>query len=451
MTVPGAIRAFAQEFRRAGHELYVVGGAVRDSLLRRPVTDYDFATSATPAEVQALFRRTVPTGIAHGTVTVLYGDRQFEVTTYRVEGEYHDHRRPEHVHFTRSLQEDLSRRDFTINAIAYDPLTRSLIDPHDGRSDLKSETLRTVGDPGTRFEEDALRMLRAVRFAAVLQFAVAPELEAAIAPRVSHIAHVSVERVYQELSKMMEAPKPSRGWHLLRDTGLARIILPELLEDRTRGTSDEMPPVFEHLVASCDCAPRDTPVLRWAAMLHDIGKPRCLAHDARGLHFHGHDQVSADMAEEILTRLRAPKTVRDQVTHLVRHHMFDLTAEHGDAALRRFMSRVGKETVPQLLQLRRADICGKTGMVPVSEDLNRLERRLKDMTAAAPPVTTGDLAVNGRDLMRALSLSPGPQIGIVLEELLRTVIDDPQLNTRDQLLEVATRFYSERLRPDEGD
>nr|MDA3947780.1 CCA tRNA nucleotidyltransferase [Spirochaeta sp.] len=268
--VPAPVRRMAQQFHDAGHEIYVVGGAVRDALLGLPVADYDFATSATPEEVQRLFRRTIPTGIQHGTVTVLFEKHQFEVTTFRIDGQYSDHRRPEAVSFTRSLQEDLQRRDFTVNAIALDPATGEIVDPLNGRADLKEKTIRTVGDPRARFEEDALRMLRAVRFSVTLDFEIEAETIRGIRTLAPTLAHVAPERIRQELEKMMSAPRPSRGWRALDAYGLLGVIAPELTEDRNRvHDTPEMPDVFSHLLQSCDCAPADDPILRWAALLHD--------------------------------------------------------------------------------------------------------------------------------------------------------------------------------------
>jgi putative nucleotidyltransferase with HDIG domain len=343
ISIPRHIKRFSKVFADANHEIYVVGGAVRDSLLRRVVSDYDFATSATPQEVQRLFRRTIPTGIQHGTVTVLFENHEFEVTTYRIDGGYDDHRRPDSVTFTRSLYDDLKRRDFTINAIAADPRTGRLTDPFEGRADLQRRAIRTVGDPTQRFSEDALRMLRAVRFAATLQFEIEHDTFSSIPPRAQEFSAVAPERVLQELSKMMAAPTPSVGWHLLKNSTLLSVIAPELLEADTHQPSERaLEGLFGHLVKACDCAPEEDDALRWAALLHDVGKPRCAAYDERGLHFHGHDETSAEMAESLLRRLRAPNRLIDSVTHLVRHHMFGVSGDSSDAAIRRFVSRVGR-------------------------------------------------------------------------------------------------------------
>ena len=453
--IPPGVWKLARHYREAGHELYVVGGAVRDYLLGTPITDYDFATSALPEESLKMFRRVIATGIEHGTVTVLLDNDRFEVTTYRLDGAYGDRRRPDSVTYTASLEEDLQRRDLTINAIALDPLTREVIDPSDGRSDLRRGIVRTVGDPDRRFSEDALRLIRAIRFATLLQFDIEERTAHAIRKHAAEIRAVAPERIRQELVKMMTAIVPSRGWRLLRDSGLLDVILPELVEDRemknlqeaVHGHSGEtdIPEVFPHLVQSCDCAPRDAPNLRWSALLHDIGKPRCFQRDERGVHFHEHDRVSAEMAEGILRRLRFPNVDIAEITLLVRHHMFGYTSDWSDSAVRRFIARVGRDRVFALTALRRIDTCGKRKTPDRSSELAELEARIRSVLATEPPLTVMDLEVNGKDVMSSLGIPPGPTVGTILEELLQTAIYDPAVNNRERLLEIARRFYDARI------
>lgn len=440
ISIPRVVKRFARVFTDNGHELFVVGGAVRDALLGNALEDYDFATSATPREVRNLFRRVIPTGIRHGTVTVLYEGHHFEVTTYRVEGSYSDARHPDSVVFTRSLQQDLERRDLTINAIALNPATGAIIDPHGGRDDLKARVIRTVGNPDDRFSEDALRMVRAVRFAAVLRFETLPEVLAAVRAHAPLLEQVARERIGVEIDRIMGAVRPSVGWILLRDTTLLDRFMPELREDEGGPV-----PVFEHLCRTCDCAPADDLILRWAALLHDIAKPRCAATDERGLHFHGHDEQSARMSEEILTRLRYSGERVRHVSHLVRHHMFGYTSDWSDAAVRRFLVRVGVENVSRLTALRRADACGKTGRPPVDRTLDELESRAQSIASGESVLSREQLAVGGRDLMETLDLVPGPHIGVILEELMQTVLDDPSLNDRESLLRIAGNIYRQRL------
>ncbi len=440
--IPRSVKRFARVFVDNAHELYIVGGAVRDALLGKPLDDYDFATSATPEEVKELFRRVIPTGIQHGTVTVLFEGSQFEVTTYRVDGDYSDRRRPDGVTYTRSLTQDLARRDFTVNAIALDPITSEIVDPCGGRRDLAERIIRTVGCAADRFSEDALRMVRAVRFTVTLGFDLSPEVPAAIRRCSGLLDHVSRERIATELEKMNVAPQPSRGWRVFRETALLERFIPELTEDQ-----DSPIPVFDHLLGSCDCAPAEIPVLRWAALFHDVGKPRCYAEDARGIHFHGHDEESARMATAILERLRFSNERIQAVTHLVRHHMFGYESEWSDAALRRFVSRVGPAEAFLLITLRRADACGKAGRAVPSPILDEMEDRLKTLIKEEPPLTRAQLAINGRDLISELGLSPGPLLGIVLDELMQTVLDDPSRNDRQKLLEIARNFQKQRLNP----
>ncbi len=446
IALPDTVRRFAQRYRDAGYRLYVVGGAVRDELLKMKVSDFDFATSAPPDVTQSLFRRTIPTGIDHGTITVLFEGVPYEVTTFRVEGTYGDHRRPDSVHFSDSLHEDLRRRDLTINAMAIDPLTGELHDPFGGRDDLRMRIVRTVGSPAERFGEDALRMVRAIRFVTTLQFDIDTSTRDAIGENAPSIVHVAQERIRQELEKMMAAPRPSVGWSLFSVTGLLEFIMPELLGDRQQHYRERGgPPVFDHLLASCDCAPPDDGILRWAALFHDIGKPATLGHDERGIHFHTHEVVSATMAREIMGRLRFPNdTIRD-VEHLVAHHMFDYDTSWSDGAVRRLVSRVGPDSLTRLFALRRIDICGKTGRPGESRELRHLEERIAHLLSGKPPLTTKDLAIDGRDIMELLNIPAGPTIGIILRDLLQTVLDDPATNTYDRLARVARNFYEQRL------
>lgn len=448
LTFPRDVRRFARRYFDAGYELYVVGGAVRDALRNAGVTDYDFATSAPPDVTQRLFRRTIPTGIRHGTVTVLFEGNRFEVTTYRLDGAYHDHRRPETVQFSRNLHEDLRRRDFTINAIAADPRTGEIVDPFDGRSDIRRSVIRTVGPANERFSEDALRMLRAVRFSTVLNYTVDAETIDGIVKNAASIRHVAAERIRVELEKIMTTPRPSAGWRLMETVDLLRHIVPELREDQNEELRREgLPEIFPHLVASCDCAPEDDQILRWAALLHDAGKPRAFGFDEKGIHFHGHDEISGEIASDVLRRLRFPTDVIDEVCHLVRNHMFGYTSDWSDAAVRRFISRIGVESVSRLVALRRIDGCGKGARRYDSPDLKELESRVAAVIRHKPPLRVTDLAIGGRDIMDELSLSPGPTIGIILDELLRTAIDDPSLNSKERLLEIARRYWEERLSP----
>jgi tRNA nucleotidyltransferase (CCA-adding enzyme) len=448
LRISRVLRRFASYFQDSGFQCYLVGGAVRDMLLGRKATDYDIATDALPEEVQKRFRRVIPTGIKHGTVTVLFQGLRFEVTTFRIDQEYRDGRRPDGVIFTPSIEEDLKRRDFTINAIAYDLVNDRLLDPHHGRRDLKAGIVRAIGEPLERFLEDGLRPLRACRFAAQFNFRVEERTFASIPDSLDTVRMVSAERIRDELIRLLAAPRPSTGFRLMRDCGLLEVLIPELaacsgVEQREMHCYD----VFEHLLASCDAAVPGSLVVRLAALFHDIGKPPSLELAEGGtLRFHGHDQLSARITEEILRRLRFSNSEVRRTSHLVAHHMFNYDEQWSDAAVRRFLARVGVQNVPDLLALRRADQVGRCGDRSPSPGLVAFQKRIEGVLARDQALSLGDLVVNGRDIMEALGLPPGPTIGLILDALLETVLADPEQNRRETLLEIARGIYEHRIR-----
>jgi poly(A) polymerase/tRNA nucleotidyltransferase (CCA-adding enzyme) len=447
LVMPGVLKRFSEIFLRQGFQCYLVGGAIRDMLIGRRLTDFDIATDALPEQVQDMFRRVIPTGIKHGTVTVLFRGTRFEVTTFRIEREYLDGRRPDSVVFSPSIEEDLKRRDFTINAMAYDLAARRLLDPHGGREDLRRKVLRAIGVPLERFLEDGLRPLRACRFAAQFGFTIEPETFAAIPLSLDTVRKVSAERIREELVRLLAAPAPSIGFRLMRSSGLLALLLPELeagagVEQRDLHCFD----VLEHSLRSCDAAPPGNFVVRLAALLHDIGKPQSLERSESGdLKFYGHELASAQAAEGLLRRLRFSNEVIRRTCHLVRHHMFNYTDQWSDAAVRRLVSRVGQENLPDLLALRRADQIGTCGDTAPSPSLIAFERRLEQVLAAGQAFSLKDLAVDGDELMAALDLPPGPKIGALLAQLLDSVLADPAMNEKEKLLEIARRFYEQRL------
>ncbi len=433
--------------RNAGHEAYVVGGAVRDLVRRVKPDDYDLATSATPEQVKRLFRRVVPTGIEHGTVTVLTSDESLEVTTFRVESAYTDGRHPDSVQFVTTIEEDLARRDFTINGMALDPVQERFLDPFGGEADLQTGTIRAIGNPDERFAEDALRLLRAVRFATQLQFHIEPDTWEALT-RASHtLQRVSYERTRDELNKILASERPTVGFRLMSRGGLLQVILPELaagvgIEQR----GDHRFDVFEHSILTCESAPKDNMTVRLAALLHDIAKPATLSVDADGNRtFYRHDQESADQAQSLLRRLRYPNTVIDQVTHLIRQHMFAYTPDWTDAAVRRFLARVGLQNVENLFALRQADSYAQRGSRVDFRTLLTFRDRITEILANDHALNRKDLAVNGHDLA-TIDIPPGPAMGTVIDHLFETVLDDPKQNTRPQLLKIARTFYDSRLK-----
>jgi tRNA nucleotidyltransferase/poly(A) polymerase len=418
-----------------------VGGALRSLAIGKAPTDFDFATSARPEQVRKLFRRVILTGIDHGTVTVLFGDESFEVTTFRAERGYSDARHPDSVEFVSDLYQDLERRDFTMNALAMDPETGELVDPHGGLDDLRADIVRAIGDPAQRFSEDALRILRALRFATQLGFVIAEETFSSMKTHVASLSAISLERIRDELTKLLLADTPSHGLKLMRECAALPFVLPELIPTVgfVQGGQHRFP-LFEHLLLACDSAP---PVLhlRLAALLHDIGKPdAAMAIDGEILHFHGHDASGAKKARAALSRLHYPNKTIDSVEHLIRHHMFGYTPEWSDAAVRRFISRIGADSVNDLLSLRVADSRAVAGTTPRVVELKELEKRILKELEAENALQVRDLTLSGNDLIAA-GIPAGPLLGVVLRELLDTVLDDPQQNTPEALLPIALKLY----------
>jgi tRNA nucleotidyltransferase (CCA-adding enzyme) len=440
--IPRTVRRFAGVFHSAGYRLYIVGGAVRNFYAGLPIKDYDFATDADPHAVTTLFRRTVPTGIEHGTVTVIYSGESFEVTTFRTEAGYSDSRHPDAVRFTGSLEEDLARRDFTVNALAVDTATGELTDLFHGMEDLRRGIIRAIGSPQERFQEDSLRMLRAFRFSALLSFTIEERTLEAVRMLSGKIAGVSAERVQEELNGILAVPAPSKTLIQMHRAGLLKEILPELAD--CTGTGSKGPneiDTFTHLCLSCDGAPRDNPAVRWAALLHDIGKPETENRDEAGLiSYHGHDSLSADMADRILRRLKFSNQFRTRCVHLIRMHMFSYTPEWSDAAVRRFINRVGETYIDDLMLLKRADFYGSCG-VPLKSGslLDELSARVQQQISSSEALTLSDLAVNGHMLINA-GIPQGPAVGTLLNLLLEAVLEDPKLNSTDTLLEMARRM-----------
>ena len=446
-SLPQLLKEFGSVFTAHGFRCHLVGGAVRDLVAGRPTTDYDFATDARPDEVMRLFARVIPTGIKHGTVTVLFRGHQMEVTTYRADGTYSDSRHPDSVRFTSSIDEDLRRRDFTINSMAVDLATLELLDPNGGRADLKARIIRAIGDPVERFSEDGLRLIRACRFAAQLQFTVDGQTTEGMRRCRDRIDRVSAERIQEELTKILAAERPSIAFFLMDETAILERVLPELSEGK--GVEQKGPHDFDvlaHSLYACDGAPRDRLELRLAALLHDIGKPRARSFGADGTPtFYGHEEISESMARDLLKRLRFSNAVESKVCHLIRHHMFHYEDNWTDAAVRRFVARVGLDAIDDLFLLRRADTYGTAGTyvddARLTEFRNHIDRTLREEHA----LSLRDLAVSGEDLA-ALGVKRGPVMGTLLKQLLETVLDDPALNERSKLLEIAGKLYHSTLK-----
>jgi tRNA nucleotidyltransferase (CCA-adding enzyme) len=440
--IPSDVLGICRRLREAGHAAFIVGGSVRDLLIGRAPGDFDVATSALPEATMGIFgsRYAIPTGLQHGTVTVLTGkpptQRHVEVTTFRGEGAYLDGRRPSSVTFSATLEEDLARRDFTMNAIALDPVSGSLSDPYDGQGDIVRRLVRAVGDPILRFSEDGLRPMRAVRQAAQLGFTLDPDTHAAIPRTFASFRKVSAERIRDELRKLLLAPKPSLGLELMRTTGLLAEVLPEMLP--TIGCVQNhfhKHDVYQHILATVDAAAEDF-IVRMAALLHDFGKPSTQAprEDAPGEYsFFRHEQVGVDMAETICTRLKFSAAERSTICALVGGHMFFYTPDWTDGTVRRFVKRVGPDLVSALLALREADVTSRGQGEDPQCETRVLRDRIARVAAEDAALRVTDLAIGGKDVMQVLGIPPSRRVGEILEQLLEKVLDDPNLNERETL------------------
>jgi tRNA nucleotidyltransferase (CCA-adding enzyme) len=432
--VPAPVMELLATLRAGGHSAYVVGGCLRDALLGREAADWDLTTDAPPERIQALFPHSLYEN-RFGTVVVRHAHAQYEITAFRRDVSYTDHRRPDRVEFGRSIEEDLARRDFTVNAMAWGGRPGEpdgFVDPHGGRDDLARRMLRAVGDPNVRFHEDALRMVRAVRLAATLDFEVEAGTLAAIERNAGLAAHLSGERIAAELGKLLAAPRPSVGLRLMAQTGLLAVVVPELARQtgvpQNKSTGEDL---WGHTLRTVDAAP-NRPTVRMAALLHDLGKPDTLADG----HFHNHEKVGAAMARDFLSRIHVTRVTQERVAHLVRHHMFDYRPDWSDAAVRRFIRRAGPGAIDDLLALRAADNEG-SGQDAGAGDLAELGSRVRNELAAKAPLGRHELAIDGNDLRAELGLAPGRQIGRILDELTERVIAEPALNDRAILLDMA--------------
>lgn len=433
ITLPADVQKIITELEAAGYEAYAVGGCVRDSILGRTPDDWDITTSALPADIKRIFRRTVDTGIQHGTVTVLMGNCGYEVTTYRIDGIYEDSRHPRDVSFTTDLKEDLRRRDFTINALAYNEST-GLVDEFDGIGDLERHVIRCVGNPTERFSEDALRMMRAVRFAAQLGFEIDPATRDAVKELAQNLEHVSAERKMTELTKLICSAHPEL-LGVCYELGLTAIFLPEF--DKCMETPQNIIHhcynVGEHILRTMMASPSDR-VIRFTMMLHDIAKPVVLTVDEDGIiHNKGHATVGEEMAGDILRRLKSDNELIRQVTTLVRYH--DWRIEDNKRSVRRAASTLGHDLFPLLMQVQRADIAGQSDYMRDEKNakLDRIISLYEEICRDGEAISREDLAVTGKDIIAA-GIKPGPQIGDILDEMLKHVLDVPEDNKKEILM-----------------
>lgn len=431
--LPDKVNTIIHTLQAHGYEAYAVGGCVRDCLLGRTPEDWDITTSAMPEETKALFSHTFDTGIEHGTVTVLLDREGFEVTTYRVDGKYEDSRHPSQVTFVRNLREDLLRRDFTINAMAYNEQD-GLVDIFGGLKDLEQGTIRCVGDAVSRFSEDALRILRGVRFAAQLGFTIGEETREAMRLLASTLQNISAERIQTELIKILLSPRPD----MLREAyalGITREFLPEF--DRAMETTQETPhhmyTVGEHILHTLQNVRSDR-ILRLTMLFHDLGKPLKKTVDESGTaHFKGHAEVSKKLAEEIMRRLKFDNATLHSVGKLVYYHDYRMPVTARN--VRRAMNKIGEELFPLYLEVRRADVLAQSGYQRKEKlaDIDGIETLYREITAAGQCVALKDLAITGKDLIAA-GIQPGRELGEILNNLLELVIENPELNKKEKLL-----------------
>ncbi len=433
--LPEKVNRIIHTLQENGFEAYAVGGCVRDSILGREPDDWDITTSATPIETKALFSRTFDTGIEHGTITVLIDKDAFEVTTYRVDGKYEDSRHPSEVTFTRSLREDLLRRDFTINAMAYND-AEGLVDVFGGMNDLREKRIRCVGNARARFGEDALRILRAVRFAAQLGFEIEEDTRKGITELAPTLANISAERIQVELIKMVTSPNPE----LLRtayELGITKVILPEF--DAMMTTTQENPhhkySVGEHTLKAIGQVPADR-VLRLAMLFHDIGKPAMKKIDANGVaHFKKHDIYGAEMTKLILRRLKFDNDTMNKVARLVQYHDYRMPAEPKN--VRRAMNKIGEDLFPYYLEVRMADTLAQSEYLKEEklQNIRDVRSRYEEILEKNECVSLKTLAVTGSDLI-ADGMKPGKEIGEILNKLLEYVLEHPEANEKETLLKL---------------
>ena len=440
--VPPHVVRIADSLHRHGFDAYIVGGSVRNLIMNLPVADWDFTTNASAEQIQEIFDHTVCTN-DYGTVQVILdgvaeSTRVIEITPYRKEIGYSDSRRPDHVIFGVSLEDDLERRDFTINALAYNPVTGNLVDNHNGIADLHNGIIRAVGDPGERFTEDSLRIMRAVRIAAQMNGDIEEHTFNAIKEHADTLAEISKERIRDEFMKMLMSDDPARGIFVMKETGLLKHVVPELtdcvgVEQNHAHVYD----VFEHIVRVLEHAgvKKLSPELRLAALLHDISKPesREWSEENRDWTFYGHEVIGAEVAERILRNLKFPNRIVEKVSLLVRHHMFFDGEEVTAPTVRRMVAKVGADNIWDLIDLRMCDRVGKgTGQEEQSYGLRKYKATVEEVLRE--PVTPGKMMINGTVLMRELGIRPGKRVGYLIHALLSEVLEDPAMNGESALI-----------------
>ncbi len=442
-SIPDKIFDAYQKIQKAGFEVFFVGGGVRNMLLKQPVKDWDLTTNATPDQVQKLFRDSFYDN-DFGTVGIpleMDGEKHvLEITTFRTEQDYTDRRHPSKVSWGKTIEEDLARRDFTINAIALKvrETKTKLVDPFDGQKDLAKESIKAVGDPNQRFKEDALRLMRAIRFATQLNFQIEEKTWEAIIKDSALIEEISFERIRDEFLKILASKEPEKGIILLKESGILKHILPELLEGE--GVSQKRPgrhhteDVFTHNLLSLKYTPSKDPIVRFAALIHDIGKPRVEGKDEKGLViFYNHEIEGAKIAALVADRFKLSKKETEKIVTLIRWHMFNVDEKITDAAVRRFIRRIGQENVADMMDLRVGDRLGGGTQTAESWRLKLFKERVSG-ELAPKPFSINDMAINGNDVMKELNIKPGPKVGEILQKLFEEVDNDLDKNNTKYLL-----------------
>lgn len=445
--MPENANRIIKRLQREGYEAYIVGGCVRDAILHKEPDDWDITTSARPEQVKELFRKTFDTGIQHGTITVMMPNAEtgklegYEVTTYRVDGKYEDHRRPTSVTFTASLIEDMKRRDFTINAMAYND-EEGIVDHFDGMGDLERHVIRCVGKAQERFDEDALRILRAVRFAAQLDFEIEEQTMDAIRKQAELLKDISAERIQVEMTKLLMSKHPER-LRTAYELGVTAIVLPEFdrMMQTEQNNKHHMYSVGEHTLHVIEAVPANK-VLRWAALLHDVAKPETKTTDENGDHFYGHNEKGVELARRILLRLKFDNATIDRVKRLVFWHDYGMGQAMKLKTFRRGLSQMGADLFEDYVALKWADILGQSSYMQQEklDTLATLQNYYAQIMDEKQCLSLKDLAITGKDLITELGMQPGKEIGKTLHILLDRVLDDPSLNERDTLLDMARQM-----------
>lgn len=429
--IPDKVKFIIDTFYENNYEAFMVGGCIRDFLLSKEPKDYDIATSALPNITESLFEKTIPTGIKHGTITVLLDKEPFEVTTYRVEGEYKDNRRPDEISFVTNIKDDLSRRDFTINAFAYNS-KEGLKDYFNGLEDLQNKIIRTVGDSNKRFNEDALRMMRAIRFASQLDFNIEKSTLDGIKKNKNLLKNISSERIRDELCKLLLSDNPRKGLNLLKDCGVLDVIIPELtsLIGFNHKTKDYNEDLFDHTLSVVENTPNDL-ILRLSALFHDIGKPKV------------NDNISEDITRKILTRLHFDNKTIKSVCILIKEYM-NVLVNSTDIDIKRFINRTSKENIYSLLEFQKAHVLSLKNSDLDLYELNDIKNKIDNIINSNIPLSIKDLNIDGSILTKELNLKPGKVIGETLNYLLEVVLNNPNLNNETILLEKAKTFIQNK-------